>query len=65
MVPIKPLEGLKTLLYELFKQEPRQSSIKKRGTLTGGESVGLNSEAGVGLHLLYTNVLDANSSFPS
>lgn len=42
MVPTKPLEGLKTLLHELFTQEEaRQSSIKKRGTLTGGESVGL------------------------
>lgn len=41
----KPLEGLKTILYELFTpDEVRQSSLKGRTTVTGGESIGFQRQ---------------------
>ena len=41
----KPLEGLKVLLFHLFTpEEVRQSSLKGRTTVTGGESVGLQRQ---------------------
>lgn len=47
----KPLDGLKALLYELFTpEEVRQSSLKGRTTVTGGESVGLQRQK---LDLIY------------
>lgn len=47
----KPLEGLKVLLYQLFTaDEVRQSSLKGRTTVAGGESVGLQREK---LELIY------------
>lgn len=47
----KPLEGLKALLYHLFTpEEVRQSSLKGRTTLNGGEGVGLKKES---LDLIY------------
>ncbi|XP_015776180.1 PREDICTED: uncharacterized protein LOC107354238 [Acropora digitifera] len=51
----KPLEGLKVLLYQLFAaDEVRQSSLKGRTTVAGGESVGLQREK---LELIYCVML--------
>ena len=47
----KPLEGLKALLFHLFSpDEVRQSSLKGRTTVAGGETVGLQKE---NLDLIY------------
>lgn len=47
----KPLEGLKTFLFHLFSpDEVRQSSLKGRTTVAGGETVGLQKE---NLDLIY------------
>lgn len=47
----KPLEGLKALLFHLYTpDEVRQSSLKGRTTVTGGETVGLQKE---NLDLIY------------
>ncbi|XP_068683689.1 uncharacterized protein [Montipora foliosa] len=47
----KPLEGLKSLLFHLYTpDEVRQSSLKGRTTVAGGETVGLQKE---NLDLIY------------
>lgn len=57
----KPLEGLKVLLYQLFTaDEVRQSSLKGRTTVAGGESVGLQREK---LELIYCKSWTLNIMF--
>ena len=56
----KPLEGLKALLYELFTpDEVRQSSLRGRTTVAGGESVGLQRQK---LDLIYFKFLFHNKN---